>query len=176
MRDLELATFAGGCFWCTEAVFKRLNGVEKVIPGYSGGDSKSPTYEEVSLGETNHAETIQISFDPKSISYTDLVYIFFRTHDPTTKDKQGPDSGSQYRSVIFYHSKYQQRQAEKEKAKAQNIYHFPVVTEIIPFESFYKAEEYHLDYYAKNPNKLYCRLVIDPKIKKLSEKFSNFVK
>src|SRR3989344_2067766 len=130
MRDLELATFAGGCFWCTEAVFIRLNGVEKVIPGYSGGNSKSSTYEEVSLGETNHAETIQISFDPKSISYADLVYIFFRTHDPTTKDKQGPDSGSQYRSVIFYPRNYQQRQEEKKKEKAQKISPSPIVTEI----------------------------------------------
>lgn len=176
MKNIELATFAGGCFWCTEAVFNSLKGVQKVTPGYSGGSRPNPTYEEVSTGATNHAEAIQISYEPKKISYTDLVHIFFRTHDPTTMDRQGPDTGSQYRSVIFYHNKLQQRQAEKEKAKAKNLYHSPIVTEIIPFESFYKAEDYHINYYVKNSSKLYCRFVIDPKLKKLREKFSKFVK
>lgn len=176
MKNLKLATFAAGCFWCTEAIFKSLKGVEKVTPGYSGGTKPNPTYEEVSSGATNHAEAIQITFDPKTINYQDLVYIFFRVHDPTTKDKQGPDIGSQYRSIIFYHNKLQQRQAEEEKAKAQKIYEIPIVTEIKSFEKFYEAEEQHLDYYAKNPNKLYCKLVISPKLKKLQEKFSKFVK
>lgn len=174
--NTQTATFAGGCFWCTQALFERLRGVEKVVSGYSGGDMDSPTYEDVSSGTTRHAEAIQILFDQSKISYKDLLYVFFRTHDPTTKDRQGADVGSQYRSVIFYHNDVQKNQAEEAKRKAQKEYKDSIVTEIVPFKSFTKAEDYHQDYYTNNPNQGYCKIVIDPKIKKLEEKFGGYLK
>lgn len=156
---MEKATFAGGCFWCTEAIFKRIKGVGSVISGYS-----------------NNAESIRILFDPKVISYAKLVYIFFRVHDPTTLNKQGHDLGTQYRSIIFYHTDQQKKAAQKEKINAQKIYKDPIVTEIIPFESFHEAEDHDQDYYKNNSNKPYCKLVIDPKIQKLQKNFKEYLK
>lgn len=174
---MEIATFAGGCFWCTEAVFKMLKGVDKVTSGYTGGTMENPTYEQVSAGITGHAEAINIKFDPKTISYDDLLYVFFKTHDPTTINRQGADVGTQYRSAIFYHDEEQRNKAEKMITKLQNEAEFasPIVTEIIPFEIFYEAEDYHKDYYANNPDKMYCKLVIDPKINKLKKEFKEFL-
>lgn len=163
----EIATFGGGCFWCTEAVFQRLRGVEAVESGYAGGSMPNPDYSKVSSGQTGHAEVIQIHFDPKVISYENLLEVFFATHDPTTKDRQGADVGSQYRSVIFYHSDEQKAAAEKAKANLDSV-----VTEIKPFEAFYKAEDYHQDYFNQNPGNPYCSIVISPKLEKLKVKFA----
>lgn len=179
---LETATFAGGCFWCTEAIFKRLKGVISVEPGYSGGNppagGENPTYEQVCSGTTGHAEVIQIEFDPKIISYEKLLYIFFKLHDPTTLNQQGNDLGSQYRSVILYHNDEQKQTAidSKDKIEKSRIYKNKVVTEIVPFANFYKAENYHKDYFDNNRTQPYCQVVIDPKIKKLYKDFENMVK
>ncbi len=157
-----LATLAGGCFWCTEAIFTRLLGVIHVTPGYSGGTVSNPTYKEVCTGNTGHAEAIQMTFDPNVISYAELLDVFFHFHDPTTPDKQGNDEGSQYRSMIFYHDPDQKKAAQAAKKNIPNA-----VTQIVPFEKFYPAEVSHHDYYAKNSRAPYCRYVIDPKIQKL---------
>lgn len=168
---LAKATLAAGCFWCTEAIFKRLKGITSVIPGYTGGRRKNPTYQEVSLGTTGHAEAIQIKFDPNIISYEKLLEVFFKLHDPTTLNRQGPDVGTQYRSVIFYHDDQQRKTAQKSKRQAQKIYQNPLLTEIIPFKKFYPAENYHQNYYENYKNQPYCQLVIDPKIQKLYQDF-----
>ncbi|HSX57995.1 MAG TPA: peptide-methionine (S)-S-oxide reductase MsrA [Candidatus Saccharimonadales bacterium] len=175
---METATLAGGCFWCTEAIFKRLKGVEKVTPGYSGGEMESPSYEAVSSGRTKHAEAIQLEFDPKVISFEKLLEVFFHLHDPTTMNQQGADVGTQYRSVIFYHDDSQKKTAENvvEEINKSGMYKNKVVTELSPFENFYKAEDYHLDYYAKNPSAPYCQVVIDPKITKLYREFGDIAK
>lgn len=173
---MQKAVFGDGCFWCTEAVFQRIRGVEKVTSGYAGGEMENPSYGEVSSGETGHAEAIEIEFDPKEISYKDLVYIFFRTHDPTDTDGQGADHGSQYRSVIFYMNEAQRKVAEAELKKAQKEFDDPVVTQIKPLATFYVAEEYHQNYYEENPSAGYCRLVIDPKIHKLQKQLGKFLK
>lgn len=175
---MELATLAGGCFWCTEAVFQKLKGVESVVPGYSGGHIPHPTYEQVSGGESGHAEAIQITFDPKIISFETLLEVFWQLHDPTTLNQQGSDHGSQYRSAIFYHNEKQKEVAEKslEHAEASGMYPDKFVTEIVPFEAFYEAEEEHRNFYENNPNQPYCRLVIDPKITKLFKKFGDRIK
>lgn len=175
---VEKATLAGGCFWCTEAIFKRLKGVTSVVPGYSGGKRENPSYEQVTTGGTGHAEAIQIVFDPKVLPYEKLLEIFFHLHDPTTLNRQGADEGTQYRSVIFYHDDKQQKIATKVKYEVaeSGIYSDPIVTEIVPFEAFYEAEEYHKNYYEKNRNQGYCNLVIDPKIHKLLKKYSKEVK
>lgn len=175
---MEIATLAGGCFWCTEAIFQRIKGVEKVESGYSGGQMQNPDYETVSSGSTGHAEAIQIAFDPKVVSYEKLIEIFFHLHDPTTLNQQGNDVGEQYRSVIFYHSEEQKEMAEKvrQKIKDEKIYDKEIVTEIIPFEMFYKAEDYHQNYYNNNREAGYCRVIIDPKIKKLLREYSEEVK
>ncbi len=166
----ERAIFAGGCFWCTEEIFKRLKGVISVIPGYSGGNIEKPSYEQVCSGITNHAEAIQIEFDPEIISYEKLLEVFFATHDPTTLNRQGTDIGTQYRSIIFYRDEKQKETAEK--LKQPNF-----VTEIIPFKNFYKAEDYHQNYYEKNKlNNSYCAMVIDPKIRKLMQDFAEEIK
>lgn len=172
------ATLAGGCFWCTEAIFRRLRGVGEVVSGYSGGEMADPSDEAVSHGLTGHAEAVQITFDPKVISYETLLEVFFKLHDPTTLDRQGNDVGSQYRSVIFYHSAEQKRVAEnvKEKIEKSGVYQDPIVTEIVPFGKFYKAEDYHQDFYEKNRLYPYCQVVIDPKITKLYENFGEIVK
>lgn len=176
--ELKLATFGSGCFWCTEAIFKRLKGVVKVVAGYSGGHVDNPTYEQVCSGTTGHAESIQITYDSTEISYPALLEVFWRTHDPTTKDRQGYDIGTQYRSVIFYHDAEQKKLAEsyKNKLGSEGIWDKPIVTEIVPFTKFWPAEDYHQDYFDKNPDKSYCRLVITPKIKKFREIFKDRLK
>lgn len=178
MADLELATVAGGCFWCTEAIFKRLKGVETVTSGYSGGARPDPSYEQVTTGATGHAEAIQIEFDPSIISYEKILEIFFHLHDPTTLNRQGNDEGTQYRSVIFYHNEQQEQTAEKVKQEVadEGKYTNPIVTEIVPFENFYPAEDYHQDYYDSNKNQGYCDFVITPKIQKLLKEYTKDVK
>lgn len=175
---METATFGGGCFWCTEAIFKRLRGVDEVVSGYAGGRRESPSYEEVSMGVTGHAEVVQIEFDPKIISYKKLLEIFFHLHDPTTLNRQGNDVGEQYRSVIFYHNQSQKEDAEtvKDEIAESGMYHDPIVTEIVPFEKFYTAEEYHQNYYDSNKTQGYCSYVIAPKIQKLLKEYGKDVK
>ena len=175
-HKLEAATFAGGCFWCTEAVFKRIRGVESVTAGYSGGKIENPTYEQVCSGATGHTEAIQIKFDPKIISFEKLLEVFFKLHDPTTLNQQGNDVGTQYRSAIFYRDDKQKEKAEKIKSKMQKIYKGKIVTEIVPFSNFYKAENYHQNYFENNKNASYCQVVIDPKIQKLYKDFSKITK
>jgi peptide-methionine (S)-S-oxide reductase len=170
---METATFGSGCFWCTEAVFQQLKGVSSVVPGYSGGHVVNPTYQQVCTGRTGHAEVCQIQFDPEQISFEELLEVFFNTHDPTTLNRQGNDVGAQYRSVIFYHSDEQQKTAEKVKAELDRSgkWKNPIVTEIVPFEEFYKAEDYHQNYFRDNPDQGYCRLVIAPKLDKFEKVF-----
>lgn len=174
----EVATLGAGCFWCVEAIYQRLEGVEKVESGYSGGHVKNPSYDEVCTGRTGHAEVIQVTFDPKKISYKELLEVFFRTHDPTTLNRQGNDVGTQYRSAIFYHSEEQKKIAEQVKKETENakIWDNPIVTEISPFTAFYKAEEYHQNYYNENSYKPYCMLVINPKLSKFRKEFSSKLK
>lgn len=165
----ELATFAGGCFWCTEAVFERLPGVKSVTSGYTGGHVANPDYKLVITSGTGHAEAIQLAFDPAKVSYERLLEVFWMAHDPTTLNRQGADVGTQYRSAIFYHSDAQKAAAEKSKAAAQKDFAKPIVTEIVPLTQFYKAEGYHQDYYRNNPDAGYCRAVIKPKLDKLDK-------
>ncbi len=167
----EIATFGAGCFWCVEAVFQQLKGVERVVSGYAGGKVERPTYRQVCTGATGHAEAVQITFDPEVISYADLLEVFWRTHDPTTLNRQGADVGTQYRSAIFYHDDAQRATAEKSRRDAQDLWADPIVTEIVPFTNFYEAEDYHQDYYRTNPDQGYCRLVIDPKVRKFHKDF-----
>lgn len=168
-HENETATLAGGCFWCLEAVFLELKGVQKVVSGYSGGTVVNPSYHEVSTGKTGHAEAVQVVFDPETISYTTILEIFFTIHDPTTLNRQGADTGTQYRSAIFYHSDKQKNSAEQiiHELDRSHIWQDPIVTEVVPFQAFYPAEEYHQDYYRQNRNEPYCRLVIEPKLAKL---------
>lgn len=172
--NLEKATFGNGCFWCTEAVFLELKGVQKVESGYSGGQVKNPTYREVCTGETGHAEVIQITYDPKVISYEELLEVFWNTHDPTTLNKQGADEGTQYRSAVFYHNEEQKKIATeyKKQLEASKVYRSPIVTEISPLINFYKAEDYHQNYYSLNPNQGYCQYVIRPKVEKFRKQYS----
>jgi len=173
--DLEKATLAGGCFWCTEAIFKRLKGVESVTSGYAGGAIENPSHEDVCSGITGHAEAIQIEFDPKIIPYEKILDVFWATHDPTTLNRQGNDVGTAYRSAIFYHSAKQKQIAEasKEKLEKSGKHKDKIVTTIKPFSNFYKAENYHQNYYANNSSAPYCIFVIDPKIKKLYKEFGD---
>jgi len=173
---METATFAGGCFWCTEAIFQMIRGVTKVVSGYAGGVTDSPSYKDVSTGKTGYAEAIQITFDPKLISYKDLLYIFFKTHDPTTPNRQRADFGTQYRSMIFYHSKAQKKMTEIALTEVRKDYSSPIVTQIVQFKNFYEAENYHQSFYNKNPNAVYCQLVIDSKIEKLKKDFKDYLK
>jgi peptide-methionine (S)-S-oxide reductase len=175
---MEIATVAGGCFWCTEAIFKRLKGVESVVSGYSGGQRPDPSYEQVSTGVTGHAEAIQVEFDPEILPYGKLLEIFFHLHDPTTLNRQGADEGTQYRSAIFYHNENQKEVAERVRDEIADggVFRDPIVTEIVPFEAFYPAEEYHQDYYESNKNQGYCSYVIGPKIHKLLKEYSKEVK
>lgn len=177
-NNLQTATFAGGCFWCTEAIFKRLKGVYDVVSGYTGGTMDKPSYDAVSRGSTGHTEAVQITFDPEVISYAKLLDIFWHLHDPTTLNRQGNDIGSQYRSVIFYHTDEQKQIAEKSKQHMENsrVYNSKIVTDIKPFTSFFKAEEYHQNYYDRNQEYPYCTFIINPKIKKLLEKYNQEVK
>jgi peptide-methionine (S)-S-oxide reductase len=177
-NSLEKATFGEGCFWCSQAIYERVKGVKSVYAGYSGGTTDDPSYEEVCTGRTGHAETVQITFDPKEVSYVELLKIFWKTHDPTTLNRQGADVGTQYRSVIFYHDKEQKEKAEhyKEALDKEGVYNNPIVTQIVPFKNFYKAEDYHQDYFAKNPTQGYCSLVIAPKVEKFEKVFKDKLK
>jgi peptide-methionine (S)-S-oxide reductase len=177
-KTKDVATLAGGCFWCTEAVFTIIKGVAKVDPGYTGGSVPNPTYEQVSTGTTGHAEAAQITFDPDVISYREILEIFFATHDPTTFNRQGPDVGTQYRSAIFYHNEPQKTTAESiiAELEKEGIWNKPIVTQVEPLRTFYKAETYHRDYYKKHPNQPYCQQIITPKIIKLQQRFLNKLK
>lgn len=163
----EIATLGGGCFWCMEAVYNRIDGIEAVVSGYAGGQKKNPTYEEVCSGTTGHAEVVQIHYHPKVISYEEILDLFWQAHDPTTLNRQGADVGSQYRSIILYNSEAQAETAERSKAKAVKDFADPIVTEIVPLTDFYRAENYHQDYYRNNPHAGYCSFVIRPKLQKL---------
>jgi peptide-methionine (S)-S-oxide reductase len=174
----EVATLAGGCFWCLEAVFDELKGVESVESGYSGGHVQSPSYAQVCDGNTGHAEVVQVTFDPQVLSYKDLLTIFFTIHDPTTLNRQGNDVGTQYRSVIFYHNEEQKKEAEAvvREISAGKFWDDPIVTEVTPFDRFYIAEDYHQEYFKKNPFQGYCRAIIAPKVAKFRHKFAERLK
>ncbi len=178
MANLETATLAAGCFWCVEAVLDDLVGVEDVVSGYSGGHKINPTYQEVCSETTGHAEVVQIRFDPETISFADILRIFFTVHDPTTLNRQGNDIGSSYRSAIFYHSDEQRKTAEEVVAEitAEHLYPNPVVTEITPFDKFWSAEDYHQEYFANNPTQGYCAAVVAPKVAKFRSKFASRLK
>jgi len=177
-KTTETITLGGGCFWCTEAVFDQVNGVESVVSGYAGGRIANPTYREVTSGLTGHAEVVQIAYNPEMVSLEQLLEVFFKTHNPTTLNRQGADVGTQYRSVIFYHNEHQREIAEKVKAllNDQEIWEKPIITEISAFEAFYKAEDYHQNYYEKNPSQGYCQFVIVPKLEKFKKLFSDLEK
>ena len=177
-NEMEIATLANGCFWCTEAIFKKLKGVKSILPGYAGGTVKNPSYNQVCTGSTGHAESIQIKFDPTVISFEKILDIFWHTHDPTTLNRQGNDIGTQYRSAIFYHNEKQKEIAEKSKKdlEEEHVYKDAIVTEISPFKNFYVAEDYHKDYYENHKDNPYCNFVIDPKLNKLLQKYRNEVK
>jgi peptide-methionine (S)-S-oxide reductase len=167
----QQATLGGGCFWCTEAVFQQVNGVQSVVSGYSGGSVKDPTYEAVCTGKTGHAEVIQIAYDPAVVSFAEILEVFWKTHDPTTLNRQGADKGPQYRSVVFYHTDEQKQIAEQHKQKldAARVFDRPIVTEIVPFTAFYAAEAKHQNFYLDNPRQPYCSVVIRPKLEKLEK-------
>ena len=178
MDDLALATFGGGCFWCTEAVFLELNGVEKVLSGYSGGHDENPTYRAVCSGTTGHAEVIHVEYGPEKVTYAELLEVFFKTHDPTTLNRQGNDIGTQYRSVVFYHDDEQKRIAVEviKKLGTSGAYDNPIVTEVTKFEKFYPAEDYHQNYYALNGAQPYCQLIVRPKVEKVRQVFADMLK
>ena len=177
-KKYEYATFGNGCFWCSEAVFEEVKGVVNVVSGYSGGSVINPSYREVCTGRTGHAEVVQIKYDPSVVSYQELLNIFFKTHDPTSLNRQGADVGTQYRSVIFYHNENQKNEALQTIQNLDNsgAYDKKIVTEVEPFKNFYMAEEYHQDYYKKNPDYGYCSVVISPKLKKFKNNFSEMLK
>lgn len=177
-KKLETATLAAGCFWCIEAVLDDLKGVEDVVSGYSGGTTVDPTYREVCSGTTGHAEVAEIRFDPDKISFKELLQVFFAIHDPTTLNRQGNDIGTQYRSAIFYHNEEQRRIAEEtiKEVEAEGVYDSPIVTEIVPFEKFYRAEDYHQEYFVNNPAQPYCTAVVAPKVAKFRQKFVSRLK
>jgi peptide-methionine (S)-S-oxide reductase len=176
-KDLEQVTLGSGCFWCTEAVFEHLKGVKSAVSGYSGGLLANPTYEQISSGNTGHAEVVQVTYDPAQISFTDILRVFWETHDPTTLNQQGHDVGTQYRSAVFYHNEAQRKLAEeyKKQLDGSGTFGAPVVTEITKFEKFYPAEQYHQEYFALNPNQQYCQYVIRPKVEKFRKEFADLV-
>jgi len=177
-EGLATATFGAGCFWCVEAIFERLEGVREVVSGYSGGHVEDPTYKQVCTGSTGHAEVCQVRFDPAVVSFEELLEVFWKTHDPTTKNRQGADVGTQYRSAIFYHDERQKELAQeyKEALDESGAFERPIVTEIVPFERFYPAEDYHQEYFALNPQQGYCRAVIAPKVEKFEKVFRDRLK
>jgi methionine-S-sulfoxide reductase len=172
-ENLEKVTLGSGCFWCTEAVFEQLKGVKSAVSGYSGGLLQNPTYEQICSGTTGHAEVIQVTYDPSQISFTDVLRVFWETHDPTTLNRQGNDVGTQYRSAVFYHTEAQRKLAEeyKKQLDGSGTFKSPIVTEITKFEKFYPAEQYHQEYFALNPNQQYCQYVIRPKVEKFRKEF-----
>jgi len=178
MASREVATVGGGCFWCIEAIFSEVAGVEKAESGYAGGTVPNPTYEQVCSGRTGHAEVVQVTFDPTILSYKDLLRIFFTVHDPTTVNRQGADVGTNYRSVIFYHNDEQRSQASEiiREVDQAGIWNGPIVTQLEPYEAFYKAEDYHQEYFKNNPNQSYCRVVIAPKVRKFREHYMQKLK
>ncbi len=178
MADIQITTLGAGCFWCVEAIFNSVRGVISAVSGYAGGAVQNPTYKQVCNGNTGHAEVVQVKFDPAIVSFEDLLFIFWRVHDPTTLNRQGHDVGTQYRSVIFYHTETQRLAAEKSKmeANAAGLYPNPLVTEITAFTNFYAAEDYHQDYFAHNPNQPYCQAVVDPKVQKFRKSFKEKLK
>ena len=177
-KNLDTATFGGGCFWCVEAVYLQLNGVVSVASGYAGGQRANPTYEQVCSGGTGHAEVVQIVYDASKLSFDELLQVFWTVHDPTTLNRQGADVGTQYRSVVFYHNDYQKETTEKyiQKLNAEKAYSNPVVTEVSPLTAFYKAEDYHQNYYNENQNQPYCSMVIQPKVEKFKKVFGDKLK
>jgi peptide-methionine (S)-S-oxide reductase len=177
-NNFEKATLGGGCFWCTEAVYKELKGVVEVQPGYSGGHVKNPAYREVCNGTTGHAEVVQITYDPQIVSFSEILEVFFMTHDPTTLNRQGNDVGTQYRSAIFYHSEKQKQTAEKVIGffEEEKVYEDPIVTEVTAFDAFYKAEDYHKNYFEKNKDQPYCQFIVAPKVKKFRKIFKEKIK
>jgi len=176
--NLQQITFGNGCFWCTEAVFQSIKGVKSVVSGYMGGQVKNPSYKEVCTGKTGHAEVLQVEYDADEISFDELLLIFFKTHDPTTLNRQGNDVGTQYRSAIFYYDDAQKRQAEAmiRKLTEEQVYAKPIVTEITPATEFYRAEDYHQDYFKNNPHNPYCAVVIQPKLHKFAKEFGEKIK
>ena len=177
-KQLEVATLGGGCFWCLDAVYRDVAGVERVVSGYAGGHVPNPTYEQVCGKRTGHAEVVQVWYDPAVIRYEDILTIFWRIHDPTTRDRQGNDVGPQYRSIILYHDVAQRAAAEqtRDQAVTEGVWRDPIVTEIVPLETFYEAEEYHQDYFAQNPYQPYCVYVVDPKVRKFRKSFRDKLK
>ncbi len=178
MKNLETATLGGGCFWCTEAVFDAVEGVKNVVSGYAGGHTENPTYQEVCSETTGHAEVVQVKFDPEEISYKEILEIFFGTHDPTTLNRQGNDVGTSYRSAVFYHTPEQRQTAEEvvKELTDEDVFGKPIVTEITEFTNFYPAEDYHQNYFEKNPNQPYCAAVVAPKVGKFRQKFAHRLK
>ena len=175
---MEVATLAGGCFWCLEAVFQEVDGIESVVSGYTGGTTVNPTYQQVCTGTTGHAEAVQVTFDPSRISYRDVLEVFFSIHDPTTLNRQGADAGTQYRSAIFYHNEQQKAVAEELIAELNNahLWKQPIVTQVMPLDTFYPAEAYHQEYYSRNPEQAYCRAVISPKVSKFRKQWTERLK
>ncbi len=178
VKIVEVATLGGGCFWCTEAVFLEIEGVGGVVPGYSGGHVKNPSYQQVISGTTGHVEVIQVTFDPEEIAFREILDIFFTMHDPTSQDRQGADVGTQYRSVIYYHSEEQRKVAEGviEEMNETNVFNLPIVTKLEPFTEFYEAEDYHVNYYNRNKEQGYSRFVIEPKLRKVEKEFKKRIK
>ncbi|MDV3293746.1 MAG: peptide-methionine (S)-S-oxide reductase MsrA [Nitrososphaerales archaeon] len=178
MSNREIATFGSGCFWCSEAVFSELQGVEKVVPGYSGGSVPNPSYEQVCADDTGHAEVAQVTFDPAAISYRELLEVFFSTHDPTTPNRQGGDAGEQYRSVVFYHDEAQRKAVEEimRELTAEQAFRKPIVTQVVPLGQFFPAEDYHRQYFKRNPGQAYCQVVIAPKLAKFRAHFETKLK
>jgi peptide-methionine (S)-S-oxide reductase len=174
----EVATLGGGCFWCLEGVFEGLRGVERVVSGYAGGAVPNPSYHQVCTGTTGHAEVVQVTFDPSAVSFRDVLDVFFATHDPTTLNRQGPDAGTQYRSAVFYHSPEQKRVAEQHIAElnAAHVWDAPIVTEVVPFQAFYPAEDDHQEYFRRNPAQPYCQAVVAPKVAKFRKRFADKLK
>ena len=171
--ESEVATLGGGCFWCLEAVYRDVRGVERVVSGYAGGQMPRPTYEQVCSGRTGHAEVVQVTFDPRVVSYRELLEVFFTIHDPTTPNRQGADVGTQYRSIVLYHSPEQEQTAREviQELEANRVWDAPIVTQVEPLEAFYPAEEYHQRYFERNPNQPYCQIVIAPKVAKFRQKY-----
>ncbi|WP_315853173.1 peptide-methionine (S)-S-oxide reductase MsrA [Mucilaginibacter robiniae] len=176
--NIQKATFGGGCFWCTEAIFQTIHGVQSVVSGYTGGQTENPTYMEVCNGDTGHAEVIEIEYDADQVSFDDLLLVFFKTHNPTTLNQQGNDVGTQYRSAVFYHNEEQKQQAEAmiKRLTDEQVFDKPIVTQIVPAEEFYKAEDYHQNYFVDNPMKPYCAFVIQPKMNKFAKEFTEKIK